>query len=81
MMYPLSRATPFDIEDFGIVLSAGITCPKHGWSFDLFTGTADRGRYELGVWEVQLRDMDGGESTSLENKTQEVWVRRKQRLG
>ncbi|KAK0717751.1 hypothetical protein B0T26DRAFT_647570 [Lasiosphaeria miniovina] len=70
--YPLSDGAPFDIEDFGIALSAGITCPKHGWSFDLFSGMADRGSYRLKMWEVQLRDA-GGE--------QEVWVRRKQRMG
>lgn len=29
--YPLSQGIPFDIEDFGIVLSAGLTCPKHNW--------------------------------------------------
>jgi len=71
--FPLSHGTPFDIEDFGIVLSAGITCPKHGWSFDLFSGMGDRGNYRLKVWETQLRDVEGGEK--------EVWVRRKQRMG
>ncbi|KAK3984715.1 hypothetical protein QBC44DRAFT_300747 [Cladorrhinum sp. PSN332] len=70
--FPLSQGTPFDIEDFGIVLSAGITCPKHGWSFDLFSGRADRGNYRLKVWQVELRD--GSED-------KEVWVRRKQRMG
>ncbi|KAI0548589.1 hypothetical protein F4679DRAFT_313566 [Xylaria curta] len=45
--FPLAKGTPFDIEDFGVVLSAGITCPKHGWSFDLFTGRADRNNYML----------------------------------
>ncbi|KAK0724250.1 Rieske [Lasiosphaeris hirsuta] len=87
--FPLSKGTPFDIEDFGIVLSAGLTCPKHGWSFDLFSGLADRGSYKLKIWEVQLRDMDGKQvSTSNDNaedvanaKDQEVWVRRKQRMG
>ncbi|OQE13541.1 hypothetical protein PENFLA_c046G06209 [Penicillium flavigenum] len=54
--FPLSRGNLFDIEDFGIVLSAGLTCPKHGWSFDIFSGRADRGNYTLKVWEVQLRD-------------------------
>ncbi|KAK4177102.1 hypothetical protein QBC36DRAFT_185847 [Triangularia setosa] len=73
--FPLSQGMPFDIEDFGIVLSAGITCPKHGWSFDLFSGRADRGNYKLKVWEVQLRDPGGGTSDK------EVWVRRKQRIG
>ncbi|KAL1847666.1 hypothetical protein VTK73DRAFT_10301 [Phialemonium thermophilum] len=92
--YPLSQGTVFDIEDFGIVLSAGLTCPKHGWSFDLFTGTADRGNYKLGVWEVQLRDAaaraeNPTTSTSeLQGTTQqpewadkEVWVRRRRRMG
>ncbi|KAM0328589.1 hypothetical protein ACHAQA_004997 [Verticillium albo-atrum] len=55
--YPLSRGTPFDIEDFGVMLSAGITCPKHAWSFDLHTGMSDRARYKLGVWETQVRDV------------------------
>jgi nitrite reductase/ring-hydroxylating ferredoxin subunit len=59
---------PFDIEDFGIVLSAGITCPKHSWSFDLFSGRSDRGNYKLKVWEAEVRG-------------EEVWVRRKPRMG
>jgi nitrite reductase/ring-hydroxylating ferredoxin subunit len=75
--FPLSRGTPFDIEDFGLVLSAGLHCPKHGWSFDLFRGNADRGGYRLKVWEVQLRGVgeDEGDGEG------EVWVRRKQRMG
>ncbi|KAH7148989.1 Rieske domain-containing protein [Dactylonectria estremocensis] len=86
--FPLSKGTPFDIEDFGVVLSAGLTCPKHGWSFDLFHGTSDRGHYKLKVWEVQLRDIKGavppilsGEADSSEKPDKEVWVRRKQRMG
>ncbi|KAK4227193.1 hypothetical protein QBC38DRAFT_200573 [Podospora fimiseda] len=74
--FPLSQGTPFDIEDFGIVLSAGITCPKHGWSFDLFSGRADRGNYRLKVWEVELRD-----AAAAGEEDKEVWVRRKQRIG
>ncbi|CAI7637126.1 unnamed protein product [Penicillium glandicola] len=74
--FPLSRGQLFDIEDFGVVLSAGLTCPKHGWSFDIFSGQADRGNYKLKVWEVQLRDLSEPGSTD-----QEVWVRRKQRIG
>lgn len=66
--YPLSNATPFDIEDFGVRLSAGITCPKHDWSFDVQSGSADRGSYRLRIWEVDVRDTDG---------EQFVWVRRK----
>ncbi|EME45808.1 hypothetical protein DOTSEDRAFT_62263 [Dothistroma septosporum NZE10] len=68
--YPLSRGTIYDIEDFGVVLSAGITCPKHGWAFDLFTGESDRGRYKLNLWEVDVRDGEDG---------QEIWVRRRER--
>ncbi|KAM3433975.1 hypothetical protein MY4824_005708 [Beauveria thailandica] len=83
--YPLSNGTPFDIEDFGVVLSTGLTCPKHGWSFDVFTGQSDRGLYKLPVWEVQLRDVDGNPwSGSLTNSPphgQTVWVRRRQRIG
>ena len=73
--YPLSNGTPFDIEDFGVVLSSGITCPKHEWSFDLYTGRGDRGSYKLQVWEVQCRL---GEPESEEMY---IWVRRKQRIG
>ncbi|KAF4980014.1 hypothetical protein FZEAL_3876 [Fusarium zealandicum] len=87
--YPLSQGIPFDIEDFGVVLSAGLTCPKHGWSFDMFTGMSDRGSYKLNVWEVQLRDVKGVESSissgdidgESETTSKEVWVRRKQRIG
>ncbi|KAK3682788.1 Rieske domain-containing protein [Podospora appendiculata] len=79
--FPLSQGTPFDIEDFGIVLSAGLTCPKHGWSFDLFSGMADRGSYKLKVWEVQLRDLKPAPTDAATKAEQEVWVRRKQRMG
>jgi nitrite reductase/ring-hydroxylating ferredoxin subunit len=58
------------------VLSAGLTCPKHGWSFDLFSGRSDRGNYKLKIWEVQLREIDGAETGE-----KEVWVRRKPRIG
>ncbi|KAI5865042.1 hypothetical protein GGS23DRAFT_406111 [Durotheca rogersii] len=86
--YPLSEGIPFDIEDFGVALSAGITCPKHGWSFDLFSGRADRANYELRLWEVQLRPAESagvgagsGTRTEKDGDDQEVWVRRKQRIG
>jgi nitrite reductase/ring-hydroxylating ferredoxin subunit len=68
--YPLTKASLSDIEDFGIVLSVGITCPKHGWTFDLFTGEADVSRYRLGIYEVDTREGENGE---------EVWVRKKER--
>jgi nitrite reductase/ring-hydroxylating ferredoxin subunit len=64
--YPLSRGTVYDIEDFGIVLSAGIQCPKHGWRWDLFTGEGERGTWRLGVWDVDVR-----------GEEEEVWVRRR----
>lgn len=60
------------MEDFGVVFSAGITCPKHGWSFDLFTGKADHGRYQLKIWETELRGGLNGEGN-----VETVWVRRK----
>jgi nitrite reductase/ring-hydroxylating ferredoxin subunit len=68
--YPLTKASLSDIEDFGIVLSVGITCPKHGWTFDLFTGEADVSRYRLGIYEVDAREGENGD---------EVWVRKKER--
>ncbi|RDA90339.1 hypothetical protein CP533_6010, partial [Ophiocordyceps camponoti-saundersi (nom. inval.)] len=67
--YPLSRGTVFDIEDFGVVLSAGLTCAKHGWSFDLFSGRGDRGNYKLALWDVDLRGDEGTDK--------EVWVKRR----
>ncbi|KAF2642446.1 hypothetical protein P280DRAFT_423114 [Massarina eburnea CBS 473.64] len=70
--YPLSNASPFDIEDFGITLSAGLTCPKHSWSFDLFTGASDRGKYRLGIWDAKVCP-----ATTGEEGEQEVWVRRR----
>ncbi|KAI3331846.1 hypothetical protein HD806DRAFT_478476 [Xylariaceae sp. AK1471] len=86
--FPLAKGTPFDIEDFGVVLSSGITCPKHGWSFDLFTGQSDRNNYTLRRWEVQLLPVGdpkteaGGDSGHKDNEDpQEVWIRRKQRMG
>lgn len=67
--YPLSRGSLYDIEDFGIRLSAGIVCPKHGWSFDLFTGESDRGAYKLALWDLETRKSEEGE--------EEVWIRKK----
>ncbi|KAF3007305.1 hypothetical protein E8E14_004307 [Neopestalotiopsis sp. 37M] len=76
--FPLSNGTPFDIEDFGVVLSAGISCPKHGWSFDLFSGQGDRGTYRLKLWEIQARPVAGA---LADDEEREIWVRRKQRMG
>ncbi|KAJ5128861.1 hypothetical protein N7526_007027 [Penicillium atrosanguineum] len=77
--FPLSQGNIFDIEDFGITLSSGISCPKHDWSFDLHTGRGDRGSYTLKLWEVQLRDSSPLDESNKDDK--EVWVRRKQRIG
>lgn len=60
------------------MLSAGITCPKHSWSFDLITGRGDRGNYRLQVWETELRPV---ETEGVDSGDSEVWVRRKQRIG
>ncbi|POR37772.1 Uncharacterized protein TPAR_02036 [Tolypocladium paradoxum] len=80
LSFPLSQGSLSDIEDFGIVLSAGPTCPKHGRSFDIFSGRSDRGNYKPKMWEVQLRDpATTGEASETTDK--EVWVRRKQRIG
>ncbi|CEF88848.1 unnamed protein product [Fusarium graminearum] len=84
--FPLSRGTPFDIEDFGVTLSVGVTCPKHDWSFDLFTGMSDRGSYKLKTWEVQIRDTREQDSSQADGEMEKpsnkgIWVRRKQRIG
>lgn len=42
------------------------------WSFDLYTGKADRSNYRLKLWDVELRDVDG-----VEGGDREVWVRKK----
>jgi hypothetical protein len=69
-------------------LSAGLTCAKHNWSFDLVHGKGDRGSYKLQIWEVQLRpvaenhnESGGGVGDGVENLEREVWVRKKQRIG
>ena len=63
------------------MLSAGLQCPKHSWSFDLYRGNSDRGSYRLGIWEVQLRAPAGEEQEHSGDDEKEVWVRRKQRIG
>lgn len=50
---------------------------------------SDRGNYKLEVWEVQLREaktdkadiVEKKDSDGLDTKVQEVWVRKKQRMG
>lgn len=64
-----------------MVLSAGVTCPKHAWSFDMHTGMSDRAQYKLGVWEVELRDAKDAEDAVGGEADKEVWVRRKPRRG
>lgn len=68
------------------MLSAGITCPQHDWSFDLHSGQGDRGSYRLAIWELELRPV----ATATESYASEVstpgagmgvWVRRKQKIG
>jgi nitrite reductase/ring-hydroxylating ferredoxin subunit len=73
--FPLSKGALHDIEDFGVVLSTGISCPKHGWEFDLYTGRSDRGGYKLNVWEVDVRSGENGFGEFEE----EVWVRKKEK--
>lgn len=78
--YALSRGTIHDIEDFGIALSAGITCPKHGWSFDIHTGESDRGPYRLPTYDVQVRKArpqpPSDDKPPNDNDVEELWVRR-----
>ena len=61
------------------MLSSGLTCPKHGWSFDLHTGQGDRGNYKLAVWELELRPARNAAGEGDGEK--EVWIRRKSRIG
>lgn len=85
--YSLSWGVPFDIEDAGgRTLGHGIRCRGHSFAFELTTGAGDRGGYQLGVWEVELRPPagivasgDGGGGDDVDER--EVWVRRKQRPG
>lgn len=80
MSHPMSRGKLYDIEDFGIKLSVGIECPKHRWSFDLFTGESERGSYKMKLWEVQLRDPtshDASTQTTSDASVKEVWIRKR----
>lgn len=72
--FPLSRGTLYDIEDFGIKLSVGLTCPKHGWAFDIFTGESDRGTYRLKVWDVEVRGADRENGCADERQ---IWVKQR----
>lgn len=90
--YSLSWGVPFDIEDAGgRTLGQGIRCRGHSFAFELTTGAGDRGGYQLGVWEVDLRPaagvvavaadgggVGGGGGSGEDVDEREVWVRRKQ---
>lgn len=90
--YSLSWGVPFDIEDAGSgrVLGHAIRCRGHSFAFELTTGAGDRGAYQLGVWDVELRPVAGvvavrdgvgeGEGND-EEEEKEVWVRRQRRTG
>ncbi|KAL1862554.1 hypothetical protein Daus18300_008513 [Diaporthe australafricana] len=87
--YSLSWGVPFDIEDAGgRTLGQGIRCRGHSFAFELTTGAGDRGSYQLGVWEIELRPAAGAVAVVADGvgvgggedvEEREVWVRRKQR--
>lgn len=93
--YSLSWGVPFDIEDTGSgrTLGHAIRCRGHSFAFELTTGAGDRGGYQLGVWDVELRPAVGVVAVGAEvagagggdddgpEEEREVWVRRKQRPG
>lgn len=77
--YSLSWGRPFDIEDAGRVLGAGLRCRGHSYAFELTTGIGDRGNYRLGVWDVELRNAASGAGEDAV-KDQEVWVRKRRNV-
>ena len=88
--YSMSWGVPFDIEDAGTgrTLGHAIRCRGHSFAFELTTGSGDRGGYQLGVWDVELRpvagvvafgDGVGGGEDVEEEEEREVWVRRRRR--
>ncbi|KAI7779260.1 hypothetical protein LA080_001023 [Diaporthe eres] len=85
-LYSLSWGVPFDIEDAaGRTLGHAIRCRGHSFAFELTTGAGDRGAYQLGVWDVELRPAAGvvavgaGVDDDEEEEEREVWVRRRRR--
>jgi nitrite reductase/ring-hydroxylating ferredoxin subunit len=40
----------------GIINEFEITCPMHGWSFDVRTGTAIKGNGRLKMYDVEVRN-------------------------
>lgn len=93
--YSLSWGVPFDIEDSGSgrTLGHAIRCRGHSFAFELTTGAGDRGGYQLGVWDVELRPVagvvavgdevsgGGGEIDEAGEEDMEVWVRKRRRSG
>lgn len=87
--WSLAWSQPFDIEDAGRVVGRGLRCRGHGYAFELTTGAGDRGSYQLGIWEVELRPCAGkveggvvvGGGDGEEEEEREVWVRRKAKSG
>lgn len=93
--YSLSWGVPFDIEDSGSgrTLGHAIRCRGHSFAFELTTGAGDRGGYQLGVWDVELRPVagvvavgdevsgGGGEINEAGEEDMEVWVRKWRRSG
>lgn len=95
--FSMAWGRPFDIEDAargGKVVGRAIRCGGHGYAFELSTGGGDRGGYELGVWEVEVRSgrsasvvgngvggvvLGGEEGEEDEHEAKEVWVRRKKK--
>ncbi|KAG6356188.1 hypothetical protein INS49_015575 [Diaporthe citri] len=83
--YSLSWGVPFDIEDAGgRTLGHAIRCRGHSFAFELTTGAGDRGAYQLGVWDVELRPAAGVVAVGAgadddEEEEREVWVRRRKR--
>lgn len=85
--YSLSWGVPFDIEDAGgRTLGRAIRCRGHSFAFELTTGAGDRGGYQLGVWDVELRPAagivaggGGGGADDDDEEEREVWVRRRKR--
>lgn len=83
--YSLSWGVPFDIEDAGgRTLGHAIRCRGHSFAFELTTGAGDRGAYQLGVWDVELRPAPGVVAVGVgggdcDDEEKEVWVRRRRK--
>ncbi|KAL3481484.1 hypothetical protein BJX99DRAFT_253408 [Aspergillus californicus] len=72
--FPLREGSILDIEDAG----PNIRCFRHGWTFDLTTGQADRGNHKITLWHIELRDpLISGSDENGVSVEKEVWVRRR----